>query len=120
MGRIDDYSLTKNTDKLKKLIAEHPDYPIVVLAGEEANGGDHAWMYCSDISFGVDEILDHEICDYDDSVFTDRDRLEEFIEDMLYDDYHEKPEAEYEAAIKAKLAELEPYWIKVITIWATN
>lgn len=26
--------LTKSTEELKKLIAEHPDYPIVVLAGE--------------------------------------------------------------------------------------
>ena len=30
------YSLTKNSDELKKLILENPDLPIVVLAGEEA------------------------------------------------------------------------------------
>ena len=33
------YSLTKNSDELKKLIVENPDLPIVVLAGEEANDG---------------------------------------------------------------------------------
>ena len=50
---INHISIAKNTEKLKELIAEHPDYQIVVLAGEEANGGDYSWMYCSDISFDV-------------------------------------------------------------------
>lgn len=27
--------VSKNTDELKRLIAEHPDYDIVVLAGEK-------------------------------------------------------------------------------------
>ena len=117
---IDRTKLAHNTEELKKLIAEHPDYPIVVLAGEEANGGDYSWMYCSDISFDVDEILDTDFYDHGDCVFTDRDSLEEYIEDMLYDDYSDKPEAEYSAAVKAKLAELEPFWKKVIAIYATN
>ena len=117
---LDHIKLSKSTEKLKKLIAEHPDYPIVVLAGEEANGGDYSWMFCSDISFGIDEILDADFYDYDDAIFTDRDRLEEYIEDMLYDDYNDKPQEEYDKAIKAKVAELEPYWVKVIAIYATN
>ena len=117
---IDHIKLTKSTEELKKLIAEHPDYPIVVLAGEEANGGDHSWMYCTDISFGVEEILDADFLDYNDCVFTDRDRLEEFIEDMLYDEYDDKPEEEFTAAVKAKIAELESSWVNVIAIWATN
>lgn len=117
---IDRNKLSKSTEELKKLIAEHPDYPIVVLAGEEANGGDHVWTYCSDISFGIDEILEADFYDYDDTVFTDRDRLEECVEEMLYDDYHERPEEEYATAIKAKLAEFEPFWVKCIVIWASN
>lgn len=118
--RIDHIGLSKNTDELKKLIAEHPDYPIVVLAGEDANVGDYGWMYCTDISFGLLEILDTDFYDFDDCIFIDRERLEEYIEDMLYDDYQDKPKAEYEAAIKAKLAELEPFWSEVIAIYATN
>ena len=117
---INRIKLAKSTDELKRLIAEHPDYPIVVLAGEEANNGDHGYMYCSDVSFGIEELLDTDFFDYDDTVFTDRDRLEEFIGDMLYDEYGDKPDDFYEKAIKAKLAELEPYWVKVIAIWATN
>ena len=112
--------LAHSTEKLKQLIAEHPNYPIAVLAGEEANGGDHSWMFCCNISFGIEEILDADFADYGDEVFTDRDRLEEFIEEELYDDYHDKPEEEYSKAVQAKLAELEPFWTKVIAIYATN
>ena len=117
---LDHIKLSKSTEKLNKLIAEQPDYPIVVIAGEEANIGDSAWMFCSNISFEVTEILEADFADYDDSVFTDRDRLEEFIEEMLFDDYSDKPQEEYDKAVKAKVAELEPYWVNVIAIYATN
>ena len=111
-------NITKKTDELKKLIAEYPDYPIVVLAGEEANGGDYSWMCCSSISFEVCEILDTDYFDYNDEVITDRDRLEELIEDRLYDEGLEGEELD--KAVKAKIEELEPYWINVICIYADS
>lgn len=117
---IDHIKLAHNTEKLKQLIAEYPDYPIVVLAGEEANIGDYSWMYCSSVSFRIGEILDADFSDYDDSVFTDRDRLEEFVEDMMYDEYAGKSEEEINAVVKAKIAELEPSWVNVIAIYADN
>lgn len=116
---IDHIKLAHNTEKLKQLIAEHPDYPIVVLAGEEANGGDYSWMYCSDISFTVDEILDTDFYN-NEYVFTDRDDLKEYIEEMLYDEYCDKPQDEYDSAVRAKMAELDPFWVKVIAIHASN
>ena len=53
------YSLTQKTDELKKLILENPDMPIVVLAGEDANDGYYGWMFCSSVSFHIEEILDY-------------------------------------------------------------
>lgn len=120
MNKFRSYTLSKESDELKKLILENPDLPIVVLAGEEANGGGHYWMFCSSISFRIDEILDCDFYDSDDTVFCDRDSLEEYIEEMLYDEYCDKSDEEYDKAIKNKLAELEPYWTKVIAIYATN
>jgi hypothetical protein len=116
------YSLTQKTDELKKLILENPDMPIVVLAGEDANDGYYSWMFCSSISFHIEEILDYDFYDYDydDAIITDRDRLEELIEDILYDEYCDKTEEEYEAAIKNEVEKYEPYWKKVIAIYATN
>lgn len=114
------YSLTKNSDELKKLILENPDLPIVVLAGEDANDGYWGWMYCSSISFSIGEILDCDYYDVDDSVFVDRDRLEEKIADDIYDENEEASDEYCEELIKRKLEELEPYWKKVIEIRATN
>lgn len=118
MYKFQEYCLAKKTDELKKLIAENPDLPIVILAGEEANGGDYNWMFCSDISFSLDEILDCDYLDYGDCVFTDRDRLEETVGERLSNDYED--DKEWEVAVKATLAELEPHWKKVIAIYATN
>ena len=115
------YSLAQNTDKLKELILEHPDLPIVVLAGQDAHiGDDYRWMYCSDVSFAIDEILDCDFYDYDDSVFTDRDRLEEKITEDLYDEYHLKSDEEYDRAIELEVNKYDPYWKKVIAIYANN
>lgn len=120
MNKFTEYRLSEKTDELKRLISENPDLPIVVLAGEEANDGDHYWTYCSRISFELAEILDCDYHDYDDVIFTDRERLEEKISEDLYDDYHSKSDAEYDEAVAAKMKELEPYWQKVIAIYATN
>ena len=114
------YSLAKSSDELKKLILENPDLPIVVLAGEDANDGYWGWMYCSSISFGINEILDCDFYDVDDSVFVDRDRLEEKIADDIYDEYEEASDEYREELIKRELEKYEPYWKKVITIYATN
>lgn len=114
------YSLAKNSDELKKLIAENPDLPIVVLAGEEANDGYWGWTYCSSISFDINEILDCDFYDSDDSVFTDRDRFEEVIADYIYDENEEASEEYCEELIKRELEKYEPYWKKVIAIYADN
>lgn len=119
--------LTANTDELKKLIEEHPDYPIVVLAGEEANGGDYYWMYCSDIRFSVGEILDCETPYYDESVCSDRECFEEQMADWLYDklsddgvDMQSISNDEFDKRLKEEIEKYEPYWKKVIVIWANN
>ena len=120
MKKLTEYGLTHKSDELKKLIMENPDLPIIVLASDDANCGDWCWQYCFHVSFGLDEILDHDYSDYDDEVFHDRDRLEEKISDDLYDEYFDKSEEEYDAAVKRKMEELEPYWTKVIAIYASN
>lgn len=120
MKKYMEYSLSHKSDELKKLIAENPDLPIIVLASDDANNGNWAWQYCFSVSVGLSEILDHDYCDYDDTIFTDRDRLEEKISDDLYGEYHNKSSEEYDEAVKRKMAELEPYWTKVIAIYASN
>ena len=117
--------LATNTDKLKELISVNPDLPIVVLAGEQANSGDYTSMYCSDVRFLIEEILDCEV-PYMEYVETDRIHFEEEIEEWLWDDMggNDKnstlSEAVFEDALKELKEEFEPYWKKVIVIMADN
>ena len=120
MNKDSKYCLYKSSEELKRLIAENPDLPIAVLASDEANCGDWCWQYCNSISFEICEILDCDYMDYDDVVFTDRERLEEKIGDDLYDEYCDKGQEEYDEAVNRKMEELEPYWQKVIAIFASN
>lgn len=115
---LDTLSITKSTDELKELIKQHPDYPICVLAGKDANIGDFYWMYCSDIRFSVGEILDCDFFDDDDKTFTDRDDLQEFLENQCYSD--ELTPVEIDQMVQDKMTELEPYWKKAIFILADN
>jgi hypothetical protein len=117
MNILKDYLATE-TDELKKLILENPDLPIVILANEDSSNADYGWTYCSRISFYIEEILDWDFYDYNDAVITDRDRLEEIIADNLYDEY--LTDEEYKEAIKHELEKYEPYWKKVIAIYASN
>lgn len=118
---LDNYTVTQKTDELKKLILENPELPIVVLAGEEANVGYFGWMYCSYISFGISEILDYDIYNYDDSMFTDRDEFEEKIaDDVAYECDEGISDEEFDEMVKRELEKYEPYWKKVIAIYANN
>ena len=114
------YSLTHGSDDLKKLILENPDLPIVVLANEESSCDYFGWTYCSSVSFEIVEILDCDYYGYNDTVFTDRDELEEKISDDLYTDYSDKSEEEYDEAVRREVERFEPYWKRVIAIYATN
>ena len=118
MSKFTEYTLTKQTDELRKLILENPELPIVVLADEDSVCDYYGWTFCSSISFHIEEILDCDFYDYDDRVITDRDRLEEIIADNLDGEY--LTDEAYEAAKKYELERLEPYWKKVIAIYATN
>ena len=97
---------------------------IVVLSGTNATDGEQP-MYCGDISFGIDEILDCEV-PYMAYVETDRINFEEQIEEWLWDEMGgndrdtKLSEIIFEEALKETKAKYEPYWKKVITIYADN
>lgn len=130
MGKIDNrhtwLTHPTATEELKRLIAEHPDYPITVIAGEEANNGDYCWMYCTQVTVGIEEILD---CNTEywtsEYVCTDRDDFEDEACDMIWDGLQEelgrKPTDEEVKAEWLNVKEAhEPYWKKCIAIKAWN
>ena len=111
----------KQTDELKNLIAEHPDYPIVVMVGTEVVADDtYGWWYAPCLSFSIGEILDCEQDINDEKTYIDRDEFEEDIYDKYtWDEKYEKLDNfEFDEMIEKKLKEYEPYWKKVIQIRA--
>lgn len=113
--------LIHDATELRKLIAENPDLPIVAIAGEEANGGDYCWMYCSSVSAQIEEILDARLPFDDERVFSDREMFEEAIADHLNDKETENlSEEDFDALVKTEIAKYEPYWRKVIAVYVDN
>lgn len=111
----------KQTDELKALIAEHPDYPIVVMCSYEVVADDgFVWWYAPRLSFCIGEILDCEQDINDEVTYVDRDEFEEDLQNRLADDerYEDLPDKEFDDIVKAELAKYDPYWKKVIVIRA--
>lgn len=127
MAKIFPLELTKPTDELKKMIEQYPDYPIVVLVGEDAAVPEYRRTYCSSIQFEVAEILDCETpYDNDCIVCNDRNEFNENFKEWLWDELggNDNPpkitEEEFQEALKQERARYEPYWKKVIAIYADN
>ena len=112
----------KQTDELKELIAKYPDYPIVVIVDSEVVAGDDwgSW-YAPEIRFSIGEILDYEQDIDDEKTYIDRDELEDDLRDKLsWDEIYDKlSDEEFDKVVEEKLKEYEPYWKKVIQIYAT-
>lgn len=112
---------TAQTDELKKLIAEHPDLPIVVIVNSEVVADDdYVWWYAPEISFSFGELLDCEQDVNDGKIYTDRDDFEEDMRDVMSDqeEYENATDEEFDKAVEEEIKKFEPYWQQVIQIRA--
>lgn len=116
-----------DTTELRKMILEHPNYPIAVVVGEEANSGDYSWMCASDITFSTGLILDADQPVNKELIFHDKDDFYEKLEEWLWDKLHEDlpygvqmDEGEFQKALQAEKDKYEPYWKDCIIIYADN
>ena len=111
----------KQTNDLKELITQYPDYPIVVIVSSDVVADDgYAWWYAPCIRFGIGEILDCEQDIDEEKTYIDRD---EFEEDVQYnvecdENFENATDEEFDAEVKRIMTEYEPYWRKVIQIRA--
>lgn len=116
------YNIVHDAAKLRRLITEHPELPIVVLAGEGAYSDDYNWTYCADVDCRIEYILDASN-PYDNDgerIFTYEAEFEDVIADSYYTDDGTWTEEEMNAFVKTELEKYKPYWKKVIAIYATN
>lgn len=119
-NKIFPLDLTKSTTELKELIEQYPDYPIVVLAAEDAVSDDYSYTYCSEITFDIGTILDYEAICNKERVYSDK---EDLIEDMriyLEDEYEDLSEEEFDKTVDNEVAKYDSYWKDVIVVCAGN
>lgn len=124
MTEIYQYSIIKDSTELRKLIAENPELPIVVLVGSDAAWDDYAYTYCTCVSCFIDEILDCEPPFYNEGfVVNDKEDFRERMEEWLLDQddrYAKMSDAEFDVILTEELKKYEPYWKKCICIRADN
>ena len=111
----------KQTDELKELIKKYPDYPIVVLVGNEVVPDyGFRWWYAPDLEFKIAEILDCKQDVDEMKVYTDRDEFEEDLINLLslIEEYENLSNEEFKKIVKAELQKYEKYWKTVIAIYA--
>lgn len=120
------------TDKLRELILKHPDWPIMVIAGENANPGDYNTMCCTEVSAYEGEVLaTYDHLGRDDRIYTDLgDYREDVSEYYLLDNWNEetgrsdKPsdvsDDEYEKILDDVCAKVDDKWRDCIIVEVDN
>lgn len=119
------------THQLTEYLMNFPDYPIVVLTGQNAVCDEFYWTYATDVKIGIDEILDCDTRYWDyDYVCNDRRDFEKEAKEVIYrnlkealkkyDNDREPTNAEIEEVWTTVSKEHEQYWKKCIVIYADN
>lgn len=115
-------NLVKDSTELRKIIAENPELPIVVMVGREAALEEYGYTYCEVVIAEVGEILDCYTPWKKEIVYNDREDFEEDLADYLCEkkEYAEMSDEGFEKVLEEEKAKYEPYWIKAIIIKADN
>lgn len=118
------FDIVKDSAELRKMIAENPNLPIVVMSSYEACTDEYYWTYCSDVRCEVGEVLDYECPWKEGRVYSDRTEFEDDLADYLSDEYedmdHRLTDNEFEKLLEHQKEKYEPYWHKAIIIKADN
>ena len=101
-----------NSEKIKKVISEHPDLP-VVFGVRPFVSDEYETVFTDDIEIEVGEIFDSDQWEYG-HVFTDRKELEDTIRDRLEYSNYTEDEIQYE------LFESEKLWRDAIIVYLKN
>lgn len=116
--------LLKGNEKIRKLILDNPDLPLVFLATEEANIGEYATMFCTSTRVELGELLDCKQEINDEITYTDRDDFKADIYDLLADNANDNdqimPEEWFDTEAERIASEYESYWKPCILITVGN
>ena len=117
------FDIVKDSADLRKMIAENPNLPIVVMSSYEACTDEYYWTYCSDVRCEVGEVLDCECPWKEGRVYSDRIEFEEDLVDYLSDtieNANKMSDEEFNNLVATQKDVYEEYWHKAIIIKADN
>lgn len=114
------FNIVKDSAELRKMIAENPELPIVIMASHEAVTDEFYWTYCSAVHCEVGEVLDCECPWKEGIVYSDRIEFEEDLADYLSDISAKISDKEFEHLLNAQKEAYNEYWHKAIIIKADN
>lgn len=107
----------ENSSKLRELILQRPELPIVVLTDYEVVGGDYGYWYGCDISFYIDKLI--LVNKYgENTTIDDSGDFEEYIQNELadMDEYKDLSDEDFDELVKTKVKEYEALWTECIVI----
>jgi len=104
-------------EQVRKLLAEHPELPILFRVCTEELCGEWRYEFMSSAYAEIGEVLDCYQDVDEELIFIDREEFEDRIRDSLP---YGLTDDEVEAETAAKLAEYEPYWKKCILVTVGN
>ena len=118
-----DFGFIHDAAELRRFIADYPELPICVIAGQDAVSDEWAWTFCTSVRCELGEILDVKT-PYDsdgEKVFISEDDFEEEINDQLFNEETEKlSDEQYDAMVRAEVEKYKPYWRDAILVYVTN
>lgn len=108
----------EQSNRLRQLISEFPDYPIMVCVDSDLCSSDYTYSIVPTLDFKIGEFLDCDQNINDEKVYLDRDDFEEDLRDVLADSEECETlfDEEFDGYVTSKLEEYEPYWKNVILI----
>ena len=113
-------TIVHSTDDLRNLIMQHPDMPLLIMAGENSNTGDYPYMVCTAVTAEAGEYLSCWQEFDEESIYTNREEFERVLTDCVGDSRVFDTESEFDAAVQAELKKHDKYWKPCIILRVDN
>lgn len=110
-GDVSDVFISSNT--LRKVLAENPDLPLLVMGDIDYDNDDYCLITCSELTVNVGDAVQWDGWD-EGTIYTDRDSLKTHVELVCWDESNS--DEEYIELVESKMKELDDKWVRCIVL----
>lgn len=117
------FNIVKDSTELRKMIAENPELPIIIMASHEAVTEEFYWTYCSAVYCELGEILDCDCQWKEGMVYSSHTDFEEDLADYLLetvDGANKMTDEKFKHFLEVQKSVYDEYWHKAIIVKADN